>query len=121
VVVIPALKQVPGLADVSTFGGETTEFQLALDPSKLAQYNLSLQQVIGTIKANNANAGGSLLVRGEQAAVIRGIGLIRSPRIWAISWSPRCEARRCFSRIWAAAVRRADPKRDSGKDQLPTW
>jgi cobalt-zinc-cadmium resistance protein CzcA len=78
-VVIPALKQVPGLADVSTFGGETTEFQLALDPSKLAQYNLSLQQVIGTIKANNANAGGSLLVRGEQAAVIRGIGLIRSP------------------------------------------
>ena len=77
--VIPALKQVPGLADVSTFGGETTEFQLALDPSKLAQYNLSLQQVIGTIKANNANAGGSLLVRGEQVAVIRGIGLIRSP------------------------------------------
>jgi cobalt-zinc-cadmium resistance protein CzcA len=78
-VVIPALKQVPGLADVSNFGGETTEFQLALDPSKLAQYNLSLQQVIGTIKANNANAGGSLLIRGDQAAVIRGIGLIRSP------------------------------------------
>ena len=78
-VVIPALKQVPGIADVSNFGGETSEFQLALDPSKLMQYNLSLQQVIGTIKANNANAGGSLLIRGEQAAVIRGIGLIRSP------------------------------------------
>ncbi|HEY3354660.1 MAG TPA: CusA/CzcA family heavy metal efflux RND transporter [Polyangia bacterium] len=77
-VVIPALKQVPGVADVSNFGGETNEFQLALDPAKLAQFNLSLQQVIGTIKANNANAGGSLLVRGEQAAVIRGIGLIRS-------------------------------------------
>jgi cobalt-zinc-cadmium resistance protein CzcA len=77
--VIPALKQVPGIADVSNFGGETTEFQLALDPAKLMQFNLSLQQVIATIKANNANAGGSLLVRGEQAAVIRGIGLIRSP------------------------------------------
>lgn len=76
--VIPALKQVAGVADVSNFGGETTEFQLALDPAKLAQYNLSLQQVISAIKANNANAGGSLLVRGEQAAVIRGIGLIRS-------------------------------------------
>ncbi len=76
--VIPALKQVFGVADVSNFGGETTEFQLALDPAKLAQYNLSLQQVIGAIKANNANAGGSLLVRGEQAAVVRGIGLIRS-------------------------------------------
>jgi cobalt-zinc-cadmium resistance protein CzcA len=77
-VVIPALKQVPGVADVSNFGGETTEFQLALDPVKLQQFNLSLQQVISTIKANNGNAGGSLLVRGEQAAVIRGIGLIRS-------------------------------------------
>jgi len=77
-VVIPTLKQVSGIADVSNFGGETTEFQIALDPQKLAQFNLSLQQVITAIKANNANAGGSLLVRGEQAAVIRGIGLIRS-------------------------------------------
>jgi heavy metal efflux system protein len=77
-VVIPTLKQVPGVADVSNFGGETTEYQLALDPVKLIQYNLSLQQVVGAIKDNNANAGGSLLVRGEQAAVIRGIGLVRS-------------------------------------------
>ncbi|HTP26292.1 MAG TPA: efflux RND transporter permease subunit, partial [Anaeromyxobacteraceae bacterium] len=77
-VVIPTLKQVSGIADVSNFGGETTEFQIALDPAKLAQFNLSLQQVINAIKANNANAGGSLLVRGEQAAVVRGIGLIRS-------------------------------------------
>ncbi len=77
-VVVPALKQVAGVADVSNFGGETSEFQIELDPSKLAQFNLSLQQVIGAIKANNANAGGSLLVRGEQAAVVRGIGLVRS-------------------------------------------
>lgn len=77
-VVIPALKQVQGIADVSNFGGEASEFQIALDPSRLAQYNLSLQQVTAAIKANNANAGGSLLVRGEQAAVIRGIGLVRS-------------------------------------------
>jgi heavy metal efflux system protein len=77
-IVIPTLRQVSGIADVSNFGGETTEFQIALDPAKLAQFNLSLQQVIAAIKANNANAGGSLLVRGEQAAVIRGIGLIRS-------------------------------------------
>ena len=77
-VVIPTLKQVAGIADVSNFGGETSEFQVALDPAQLARFNLSLQQVIAAIKANNANAGGSLLVRGEQAAVIRGIGLIRS-------------------------------------------
>lgn len=77
-VVIPTLKQVSGIADVSNFGGETTEFQIALDPARLAQFNLSLPQVVSAIKANNTNAGGSLLVRGEQAAVIRGIGLIRN-------------------------------------------
>ncbi|MCL2625466.1 MAG: CusA/CzcA family heavy metal efflux RND transporter [Cystobacterineae bacterium] len=77
-VVIPTLKQVPGVADVTHFGGETTEFQLAIDPNKLAQYNLSLQQVIEAVKVNNANAGGNMIVQGEQAAVVRGIGLIRS-------------------------------------------
>ena len=77
-VVIPTIKQVYGVADVTNFGGETTQFQLALDPARLAQYNLSLPQVIAAVKANNANAGGSILVRGDQAAVVRGIGLVRN-------------------------------------------
>ena len=77
-VVIPTIKQVFGVADITNFGGETTQYQLALDPARLAQYNLSLSQVVAAIKSNNANAGGSVLVRGDQAAVIRGIGLVRS-------------------------------------------
>jgi heavy metal efflux system protein len=77
-VVIPSLKQVSGVADVSNFGGETTQFQIALDPSRLIQYHLSLDQVVSAIGANNANAGGSILVRGEQMAVVRGIGLVRN-------------------------------------------
>jgi len=76
--VIPRLKQVTGVADVTNFGGETTQFQLILDPAKLAQYNVSLKQVTDAIQANNANAGGSIVVRGEQGYVVRGIGLIRS-------------------------------------------
>jgi cobalt-zinc-cadmium resistance protein CzcA len=76
--VVPALKQVFGVADVTNFGGETTQFQLALDPAHLAQYGLGLGDVVGAIKANNSNAGGSVLVRGDQAAVVRGIGLVRS-------------------------------------------
>src|SRR6516165_9267909 len=43
-VVIPALKQVPGVADVSNFGGITTQFQLDLDPQQLVRFNLSLRQ-----------------------------------------------------------------------------
>ena len=77
-VVIPRLKQAPGVADITNFGGETTQFQLEVDPAKLAQYNVSLAQVIAAVQSNNANAGGSIVVRGEQGYVVRGIGLIRS-------------------------------------------
>jgi heavy metal efflux system protein len=77
-VVIPRLKQVTGVADVTNFGGETTQFQLIVDPAKLAQYNIALKQVTDAIQANNANAGGSIVVRGEQGYVVRGIGLIRT-------------------------------------------
>ena len=74
--VIPRLKQVPGIADVSNFGGLTTQFLLKLDPAKLREYNVSLAQITQAITANNANAGGSVIDRGEQSFVIRGVGLI---------------------------------------------
>jgi len=77
-VVIPHLKQVFGVIDVSNFGGETTQFQVLLDPVKLAKYNLPLKQVTDAIQANNANAGGSIMVHGQQGFVVRGLGFIRS-------------------------------------------
>ncbi len=78
-VVIPQLKQVFGVVDISNFGGETTQFQVFLDPAKLAKYNLSLKQVTDAIQANNANAGGSIMVHGQQGLVVRGLGLVKSP------------------------------------------
>lgn len=75
--VVPTLKQVPGVAEVTNFGGETTQFQVVLDPARLVQYGLSLAQVTQAIRNNNSNAGGSVLVRGDQGFVVRGIGLIR--------------------------------------------
>ena len=76
--VIPALKQVPGIADVTNFGGITTQFQLELDPTQLVRFNLSLKNVTDAINANSANAGGSVLTRGELGYVIRGIGLVQT-------------------------------------------
>jgi len=76
--VVPTLRQIYGIADVTNFGGETTQFQLLVDPARLAEYNLSLKQVTDAIESNNANAGGSVIVRGDQGLVVRGIGLIRS-------------------------------------------
>jgi cobalt-zinc-cadmium resistance protein CzcA len=76
--VIPRLKQVFGVADVANFGGETTLFQLLLDPAKMTKHGVSLGQISDAVTTNNENAGGSLLVQGEQAMVIRGVGLITS-------------------------------------------
>jgi heavy metal efflux system protein len=76
--VIPSLKQVPGVADISNFGGVTTQFQLELDPQQLQRFNLSLNNITAAISANSASAGGSVLNRGEQGYVIRGIGLVQT-------------------------------------------
>lgn len=76
--IIPRIKQVPGVADVTNFGGITTQFQVELDPRKLDQYNLALGDVIETIEKNNVNAGGSVLQRGDLGYVIRGIGLVKN-------------------------------------------
>lgn len=76
-VIIPRIKQVSGIADVTNFGGITTQFQVELDPHKLEQYNLSLSEVTETISKNNVSAGGSMLPRGNLAYVIRGIGLVK--------------------------------------------
>ena len=66
-----------GIADVTNFGGITTQFQVELDPHKLEQYGLSLSEVTETISKNNVSAGGSMLPRGNLAYVIRGIGLVK--------------------------------------------
>lgn len=76
--VIPALKQVAGIADVNNFGGYTKEFQLELDPAQLQRYGLALNDVVNAINNNSANAGGGRIARGEQSYVVRGIGQIRT-------------------------------------------
>jgi len=75
--IIPRIKQVQGVADVANFGGITTQYQVEIDPAKLAQYHVSLTDVQTAINSNNTNAGGSILNRGEQGYVVRGIGLVK--------------------------------------------
>lgn len=77
-VVIPKLREVFGVAEVANFGGETTQFQLELDPELLQKFDLSLDDVIEAVDVNNANAGGGRVARGDIAYVIRGVGMIRS-------------------------------------------
>lgn len=74
--VIPRLNQISGVAEVTNFGGITTQFQVEIDPTKLDLYDLSLSDIVETIESNNVNAGGSMLTRGDLAYVVRGIGLV---------------------------------------------
>lgn len=75
-VVIPRLTQISGVADVSNYGGITTQYQLEIDPDKLSKYDVSLADIEESIDQNNSNAGGSTLTRGDQSFVIRAEGLI---------------------------------------------
>ena len=74
--IIPRLKQIHGIADVSNFGGLTTQFQIEINPNKLIEYNLSLGEITESIERNNSNAGGSTLIRGDLSYVVRGVGLV---------------------------------------------
>jgi len=72
------LKQVPGIIDITTFGGTTKQYQAEIDPRKLLQYGVPLPQVVNAVTASNANAGGNYLTYGSQSVNVRGLGLLRN-------------------------------------------
>jgi cobalt-zinc-cadmium resistance protein CzcA len=73
-------RKVPGVADVVSWGGGTKQYQVIVDPNRLRTYNLTLKQVFEAVSSNNSNAGGGYLPEGQYALVVRGLGLIQSPR-----------------------------------------
>jgi cobalt-zinc-cadmium resistance protein CzcA len=77
-ILVRQFKQVPGVADVVTFGGETKEYHVEVDPFRLRARGATLAQLTQAISSANQNVGGQRLTLGEQAYTIRGLGLIRS-------------------------------------------
>ena len=71
-------KAVPGVVDVNGWGGKTKTYEVRIDQNKLIHYGLSVPQVIAALNNANVNVGGQTVDFGEQAAVVRGIGLIHS-------------------------------------------
>jgi cobalt-zinc-cadmium resistance protein CzcA len=71
-------KSVPGVVDVSSFGGVTREYQVRVDPTKLIGYGLSIGQVEQQLANNNINAGGSFIEQGQQQVNVREVGLFRN-------------------------------------------
>ena len=79
-VVRPALRFVPGIADVTSFGGAIRELQVKVSPERMRQYGITLDQVTQALSANSANAGGGILKRGDEALTIRSLGLFERPQ-----------------------------------------
>ena len=77
-VVVPRLLQVPGVADVTIFGGLVRQYEIQIEPKALDKYRIGVRQLADAVKNNNRNAGGALLRLGQQALPIRGSGLLRS-------------------------------------------
>jgi heavy metal efflux system protein len=71
-------KSVPGVVDVSSFGGITREYQVRVDPDKLVAYGLSIGQVEQQIANNNTNAGGNFIEQGQQQINVREVGLYKN-------------------------------------------
>jgi cobalt-zinc-cadmium resistance protein CzcA len=71
-------RAVPGVIDVTGWGGKTKQYEVEVDLNKLIANKLTLPQVIQTLTSSNINVGGNTINIGSQSAVVRGVGLIRS-------------------------------------------
>jgi cobalt-zinc-cadmium resistance protein CzcA len=70
------MKTIPGVIDVTGYGGEIKQYQVQIDTSMLRKYGVTLQQVEDAISKSNANVGGDILTLGSQAHNVRAIALI---------------------------------------------
>ena len=72
------LKTVPGVAEVATIGGMVRQYQVVLDPDKLAAYRIAHGTVVNAIRRANQEAGGSVLEMGEAEFMVRTSGYLQS-------------------------------------------
>ena len=97
-----ALASVPGVAEVASIGGFVKQYQVNLDPNRLAGYNLSVKQVVDAIKASNNEVEGRLLEFAGREYMVRGARLPEER--WKTSsrcrWARRRRARRCAWPTW---------------------
>jgi cobalt-zinc-cadmium resistance protein CzcA len=72
------LKAVPGVIDVTGWGGKIKTYQVTVDQQRLAAFGLGLGQVLQALANSNINVGGQTITFGTEAAVVRGVGIIRT-------------------------------------------
>ena len=68
----------PGVADVSSFGGQVKQYEVAINPDKLKNFALTISDVFESLQANNQNTGGAYIEKGPNVLYIRSEGLVTS-------------------------------------------
>lgn len=71
-------RAIQGVADDSSLGGETMQYQVQIDPNRLASYGVTVPQIVQQLSNNNANAGGGFYSQGGQFYYVRGLGQVKS-------------------------------------------
>jgi len=72
------LKSLPGVAEVASIGGMVRQYQVVLDPVKLAAYGITHQQAVDAIQRANGETGGSVLEMGEAEYMVRASGYLKT-------------------------------------------
>jgi len=68
----------PGLAEVGAWGGYVKQYEIALNPAKLNNLDVSIAEIMHALKENNENTGGAYIEKGTNAYIIRGIGMVKT-------------------------------------------
>lgn len=74
----PALKTVPGIVEVNSFGGRTKQYQVIVDPYKAASLGVSFNQIVNAIESNNLSTGSGYIERGGEQLIVGSDGLLKS-------------------------------------------
>jgi len=77
-ILLRRFKAVPGVVDVTSWGGKSKTYDITVDLDRLLTYGLTLKQVIDALNGANVNVGANTVNLGPQSAVIRSVGQIRS-------------------------------------------
>jgi len=77
-IIKPQLQAVSGVAEVNSWGGFKKQYQILFDPDRVAQYGLSINDVVETIRNDLGNVPGGQIVRGGEMTIVRGVGTVES-------------------------------------------
>jgi cobalt-zinc-cadmium resistance protein CzcA len=72
------LRAIPGVADLVAFGGQEKVYEISVDPNRLSKYDITSLEVYNAVNKGNLNVGGDVIVKNDQAYVVRGVGLLGS-------------------------------------------